>query len=690
MENVKVSVIIPIYNAEEYLEESLKSLLNQTMNNFEIICVNDGSTDNSLEILERYAAVDKRIQILSQPNQGAGAARNNGLLHASGYYCYFFDADDICISTMLEETVSAAEQEKADIVAFHFTRFSSEGKAEFRIGIHESWLPINTKVFHYKDCPNRIMSIINPTPWNKLFRTAFILEHGFRFEEIMSCNDITFSAVTAAAAERIVIIPKALIRYRVGHGNTITSNLSGRLKNIVTAVESAVYQVKCLPYSEQITDAIHYFAIDNFLYALHNYIIDFSAQDAQAYYCYLHDLFSSEEFCNVKREQLNNDIVFNRFSIVKQRDYSFICEQKEKKIIVSLTSYPRRIPVLHKVLETIYAQTRKPDEVVLWLAEDQFPEHEDNLSPELLEYQRRDLLKIRWCDDLKPHKKYFYTLQEYPEDLVITVDDDLLYAPTLLERLLEGYLLYPHAIIAARTHLITFSQEGGHILPYKYWIKETDACLYQPSMQLFATGGAGTLYPPHLMPKELFNKEAIMNTCLLADDLWMKAIESLHDIPVVLACPFAPLRYLPSSQEEALCKINVDQDKNDVQLTAIINWMDSKYEKDILIQKLVHSDIGESLIGTEALCECLFRERAHNRARVHEINRRLQQAFADKSEINRKLQITYKEKAERGIAIKKLEAQKKELENSLSYKVGCIILYFPKLFYSWFQKKLKK
>lgn len=734
MEEIKVSIIVPVYNAEEFLGESLTCLLQQTMEDFEILCIDDGSTDTSLEILKHYASLDKRIHIFSQENKGAGAARNYGLKHAKGRYCFFFDADDLCVSNLLTETVTVAEQEDADIVAFHFSRFSKEATSEFRVGVHESWLQTNVKTFNYLDCPARIMSIINPTPWNKLFRTSFIREHNFYFEEISSCNDITFSAVTAAAARKIAIVPKALVQYRIGHSNTITGNLTGRLKNIVIAVESAARQVSILQYASQIIDSIYYFVIDNFLFALYNYIVDFSRIDAIEFYNYLHDLFSSEKFTNISREQINNDILYNRFTIVKNYDYHSICLQQKKRLIVSLTSYPRRISSLHKVLETIYVQTRKPDDVILWLSQEQFPHKEEDLSAELQNYINENILTVRWCDDLKPHKKYFYALQEYPDDLIVTIDDDLLYAPTLLERLVECYLMYPTAVIASRTHLITVSLEEKRILPYRYWVQETDACIYQPSLQLLATGGAGTLYPPNLLPKELFNKEVILNTCLWADDLWMKAIELLYEIPVVLACPFAALKYIPASQEEALCKINVDQNRNDVQLNAISLYLESLYGKNILFQKLVCTKVGEYLISTEALCLCLFRERAHNRAKIYEINRKLQKSFseksdinaklkkayadkseinaklqkayadksdinaklkkayADKSELNRKLQLTYKEKAERGIRIKILEKELDELENSITYKVGCIILFFPKMLYRIYKNfgKLKR
>jgi glycosyltransferase involved in cell wall biosynthesis len=102
----KVSIIIPVYNTEAYLERALTSVLSQTYRDFEAICVNDGSTDNSLAILESYAQKDSRIKIISQDNQGLSMARNNGLKEAQGEYVYFFDSDDALHPQMLEITVS--------------------------------------------------------------------------------------------------------------------------------------------------------------------------------------------------------------------------------------------------------------------------------------------------------------------------------------------------------------------------------------------------------------------------------------------------------------------------------------------------------------------------------------------------------------------------------------------------------
>ncbi|MCD7820977.1 MAG: glycosyltransferase, partial [Clostridiales bacterium] len=105
-----VSVIIPVYNVEKYLRQSLDCILGQTLTDIEVICVDDGSTDQSSAILEEYAQKDTRMKVLRQENRGAGAARNLGFSHAVGTYAYFFDADDLCSLELLEKTVNRAEE----------------------------------------------------------------------------------------------------------------------------------------------------------------------------------------------------------------------------------------------------------------------------------------------------------------------------------------------------------------------------------------------------------------------------------------------------------------------------------------------------------------------------------------------------------------------------------------------------
>ena len=129
--NPKISVIIPVYNVEDYLEECLDSIINQTFKDLEIICINDGSQDNSLNILEEYAEKDNRIKIITTKNQGLSAARNRGLENITGDYVYFIDSDDYLELTAFEELYAVSEEKSLDLIHFKFDNCSCVKFANF-------------------------------------------------------------------------------------------------------------------------------------------------------------------------------------------------------------------------------------------------------------------------------------------------------------------------------------------------------------------------------------------------------------------------------------------------------------------------------------------------------------------------------------------------------------------------------
>lgn len=616
MGSPKISIIMPIYNVERFLPDTIKSIQDQVFQDFEVICVDDGSTDHSADIIRRTAKKDSRFLLLAKGNAGAGAARNYGFLHAKGDYVIFLDSDDLFSPLLLDKLYTLAVENDADIATCNFSRFDEFGNIAQRKGIHTEWLPAGITVFNYQDCPHHIMSVVNPTPWNKLYKSDFIRKHNLKYEEITSSNDITFAAVSVATAERIAYITDSLVQYRIGHTGTISSTKTKNLNNVAIAVSSAVAQAKKLPYSDVIKDSILRFSVDNYLFALKQYITDFSLPAAEQFYSHVHKAFNGSDFDDITCDNLHNQDLYRAFLVIRKQDYATMLKLTSRKLIVSLTTYPGRIQTLGKVLNTIYAQSHPADEIILWLAADQFPNKEQDIPEDLLVLIREERLTLRWCEDLKPHKKYFYALQEFPDDLVVTIDDDLLYGKDMLDKLYRSYLMYPDAISTMRAHLIVISEQNT-LLPYNSWIKETDACLHTPSMQLLATGGAGALYPPIQYRKEFFDARLIEEVCLWADDLWLKAMQLMSDVPVVVASASENLRYLPGSQTEALYHTNVDQNMNDIQLQRINTWMDTVFEPGILIRKLTTLNIGSKILGIEALCSHLDQERKQLKKELH-------------------------------------------------------------------------
>lgn len=261
-------------------------------------------------------------------------------------------------------------------------------------------------------------------------------------------------------------------------------------------------------------------------------------------------------------------------------------EQDNRRLTVSFTSYPARIRFVPAMLSTLLKQTRPANQIVLYLSEDQFPGRETDLPEELQNAQKESRLQIRWVTgDLKPHKKYIYAFRDFPEDIIVTVDDDVLYAPELLEQLWQAHLEHPEAVVAGRTHLITLDKDG-HPNPYTQWIHCTQGFDDGPSMQLIAIGIAGVLYDPKLFPPELFDEESIHSLCLEADDLWLKAMELVAGVPVVRASNPELIRTIADSQETALYLQNLNENRNDVFLTNVIGYIKEVYGKDLVTERL--------------------------------------------------------------------------------------------------------
>ena len=218
----KVSVIIPVYNTEQYLRACLDSVVNQTLRDIEIICVDDGSTDGSLAILREYQEKDSRVSVYTQPNLNAGAARNHGLRYAKGKYLSFLDSDDFFERNMLEDCYCALEATNADIVCFFAKMLDmrSGEMSDMPWSLVTAHLP-DRDVFSPEDISSKIFNSFQNWPWNKMFRHELIKKNNIRFQEIRRTNDMLFTCSALASANTITVIRRPYTYYRVGTGNSL-------------------------------------------------------------------------------------------------------------------------------------------------------------------------------------------------------------------------------------------------------------------------------------------------------------------------------------------------------------------------------------------------------------------------------------------------------------------------------------
>lgn len=229
MENIKVSVIVAIYNAEKYLKQCLESIQNQTLREIEILCVNDGSTDNSLEIVEKFAEKDARFHVFTKENEGLGgaSARNYGLDKAQGTYISILDSDDFFEPDMLEKAYVKAEETEAEIVLFGGCEYDDKNGSFRKVAsiLNDAVVP-EKEVFSYKDCKKDIYQLSQGMAWNKLYRRSFLAKYNLRFQRIKYTDDAYFTFAHMVLAKRIAAIKETLCYYRVNTGVSQTDGLA--------------------------------------------------------------------------------------------------------------------------------------------------------------------------------------------------------------------------------------------------------------------------------------------------------------------------------------------------------------------------------------------------------------------------------------------------------------------------------
>ena len=252
---------------------------------------------------------------------------------------------------------------------------------------------------------------------------------------------------------------------------------------------------------------------------------------------------------------------------------------ESKEVIVSLTSWPKRIGMLGTTLDALLAQTAKPDRIIVWLAKDEFGRFANSKIPKDIRAYRSKGVEFRWTPkSYTVHNKYQWTMREFPDAICITVDDDIVYLPTLVEDLLTSHGKHPGCVVAARTHIIKVG-EDGQIAPYADWTLEQHELEYVPLFCLHATGVGGVLYPPHIFDEVLFDLERIERLCLRADDLWLKVNEVRMGVPVVQAIAGAGLVYTPGTQEVGLYHTFLEAGGNDHDLALLLEEFPEVREK---------------------------------------------------------------------------------------------------------------
>lgn len=286
-----VSVIIPVYNTAPFLRQCLDSVLSQTLKDIEVICVDDGSDDESVDILREYEKADERVNVILQENAGGGAARNKGIDAARGRYLSFLDSDDFFDPKMLEIAFKKCEKTNAEICVYKVRRYNNEtGEYTNDSGSFvEQYFPSKSSgidVFSADVLGEHIFNTFMTWPWNKLFQRKFIMKNGIRYQEIMRTNDMYFVDTALLKAKFITTVRIPLVNYRIGTTNNCQATNNKAPTDFHKAL-SALYEEVKKTGNEKILISFYNLYVRSCNYNL-NSVFD---KDAEAYaylYRYLH------------------------------------------------------------------------------------------------------------------------------------------------------------------------------------------------------------------------------------------------------------------------------------------------------------------------------------------------------------------------------------------------------------------
>ncbi len=215
----KISVIMPVYNADDYITQAIETVLYQTFSDFELICVDDGSTDKSVSIIKSFMKKDERIKLIEMSHIGISTARNKGLLKSNGEYVIFLDADDFYENNLLEKLYNTAKEQDLDIVATGFDLYDNK-KARYIKSPEEEHGNIyaHDAVVSKNEFPDFILQSTTGYVWNKLFRSAFLKEKEILFApELYVFEDVFFVCCALSLANRVARIWETLVHHRIYH-----------------------------------------------------------------------------------------------------------------------------------------------------------------------------------------------------------------------------------------------------------------------------------------------------------------------------------------------------------------------------------------------------------------------------------------------------------------------------------------
>ncbi|MFV0626702.1 MAG: hypothetical protein ACK5N8_05085 [Alphaproteobacteria bacterium] len=308
-------------------------------------------------------------------------------------------------------------------------------------------------------------------------------------------------------------------------------------------------------------------------------------------------ILSNEDLLKVaKINYIDKNDIRKKFSTLEKGTHRNTKNNKrEKKLIVSLTSFPQRIGEAIYSIYSILSQTTKPDKVILWLGENKFPEKEKNLPKAIIDMMEKGL-EVRFVEDLKSYTKIIYALEEFPDDIIVTADDDIFYPETWLENLYNAYLQNPKMIYANRAKIVNITEDKN--MDYRKWYNISGLAnglairinsyrkwrrFSHPKddkvnpYRIFFNGKGGVLYPPHSLYRDVTKREIFKALIPFEDNIWLWGMALLNGTKISVLTNninhltyVNPERELNISAERCLSYGNISYKANDMQINSLL------------------------------------------------------------------------------------------------------------------------
>jgi len=318
----KVSIIIPVYNVERYLPRCLDSVINQTYGDIEILCVNDGSTDNSGKILAKYQKLDSRIKIINRENGGLSVARNTALDCVTGDYILFVDSDDYVSSLLVEKSLENALKNDCDVVFFDYMSGSPDYSDAISFST-EDYLQYENKPFSIDSMEAESYKIIPCTTWSKLYKTSFLKDNNIKFVENLYYEDFPFWAEVYTKAKRMTYLPIPLYYYNTGRKSSIMHQMGEKTFDAIVVYDKVIQIIKSGGYWEKYKVPVNLLMAINASYKFEQILPEYRLRfyNELKRFCYDIDYsaYENDKYSNFEKDKMRN------FCCLKTADYDTFC-----------------------------------------------------------------------------------------------------------------------------------------------------------------------------------------------------------------------------------------------------------------------------------------------------------------------------------------------------------------------------